>query len=400
MVNNKISLVSLVAIFALAISLIASASAFVPTVEVSGVSNDNIAVFAGQTIPVRIIFTADSNANDTRVKVWISGESAYAVSTDRFDVIDGKTYSKLLSVQIPSKVDPSEDLKLEVLVESRNSGELGAETISLSAQRESYALDVLDAIMDSEVKAGSTLTVDLVLKNVGRQLSEDTFVKVRIPALGIEKKAYFGDLSAVDQSNPDKEDAAEKMMTLSIPSNAPAGVYLVEIEAYDADSTATATKKVSITGGAGDSSVFVASANSKTFAVGEKAEYSLTLVNSGDKIRVFELVPETSSTLAVDLSDQTVVVPAGQSKTVTLDATASKEGKYDFAVNIYSDSELVKRYNFMASVEGKSKVFGGSAAVVLTVILAIVFVVLLVVLIVLLTRKPENKAEEFGESYY
>ena len=341
MVNNKISLVSLVAIFALAISLIASASAFVPTVEVSGVSNDNIAVFAGQTIPVRIIFTADSNANDTRVKVWISGESAYAVSTDRFDVIDGKTYSKLLSVQIPSKVDPSEDLKLEVLVESRNSGELGAETISLSAQRESYALDVLDAIMDSEVKAGSTLTVDLVLKNVGRQLSEDTFVKVRIPALGIEKKAYFGDLSAVDQSNPDKEDAAEKMMTLSIPSNAPAGVYLVEIEAYDADSTATATKKVSITGGAGDSSVFVASANSKTFAVGEKAEYSLTLVNSGDKIRVFELVPETSSTLAVDLSDQTVVVPAGQSKTVTLDATASKEGKYDFAVNIYSDSELV-----------------------------------------------------------
>lgn len=394
------TLVSLVAIFALAILTIASVSAsFVPTVEVSGVPNNNIAVFAGQTIPVRVIFTADSNANDTRVKVWISGEKEYAVSTDRFDIIDGKTYSRLLSVQVPSKVDPSEDLKLEVLVESRNDGELGANTITLSAQRESYALDVLDAVMDSEVKAGSALAVDIVLKNVGRQLSEDTFVNVRIPALGIEKKAYFGDLSAVDQSDPDKEDAAERRITLSIPSNAPTGIYLVEISAYNSDSSVTATKKVSITGGALGSSVFVASANSKTFAAGEKAEYSLTVVNSGDKIRVYELVPETSGTLAVDLSEQAVVVPAGESKTITFDTIASKEGKYNFAVNIYSDGNLVKRYNFLADVQGKSAGLG-SATVVLTVILAIVFVVLLIVLIVLLTRKPENKAEEFGESYY
>ena len=401
MVKNKV-LVSLVAIFALAILTIASASASgTISVEVSGVETDDIAVFAGQTIPVRIVFSSDENVTDVRVKAWVSGEKEYAVSTDRFDMIAGKLYSRLVSVQVPSRVDPSEDLKLQVLVESRNSGTVAEEEVSLSAQRESYSLEVLDAIMDSEVKAGSTLAMDIVLKNVGRQLSEDTFVKVKIPALGIEKKAYFGDLSALDQSDPDKEDAAERRMTLSIPSNAPTGLYLVELEAYNSESTVTATKKVSIIGGAGDSSVFVASANSKTVAVGEKATFSLTLVNSGDKIRVYELVPETSSTLSVDLSEQVVIVPAGQSKTVTLDAEASKEGKYNFAVNIYSDGDLVKRYNFMTSVEGKSaKGFAGSATVVLTVILAIVFVVLLVVLIVLLTRKPENKAEEFGESYY
>jgi hypothetical protein len=401
MISQK-TLVSLVAIFALAISLIACASASGSvSVEVSGVETDDLAVFAGQTIPVRVVFSSTENATDVRVKAWISGEKEYAVSSDRFDMVADKTYSKLVSVQVPSRVDPSEDLKLEVLIESRNAGTIAEEEVSLSAQRESYALDVLDAIMDSEVKAGSTLAMDIVLKNVGRQLSEDTFVKVRIPALGIEKKAYFGDLSAVDQADPDKEDAAERRITLSIPSNAPTGLYLVELEAYTADSTITATKKVSIIGGAAQDSVFVASANSKTFAVGEKATYSLTLVNSGDRIRVYELVPETSSTLAVDLSEQAVIVPAGQSKTVTFDATASKEGKYNFAVNIYSDGELVKKSTFLADVEGKSaKGFAGSATVVLTVILAIIFVVLLVVLIVLLTRKPENKAEEFGESYY
>ena len=395
-------LVSLVAIFALAISLIASVSASSISVEVSGVQTNDIAVFAGQTVPVRVVFSSDVSATDVRVKAWVSGEKEYAVSTDRFDVIAGKVYSRLVSVTVPSRIDPSENLKLDVLVEGRNAGNIVEKTVILSAQRESYNVEVLDAIMSSEVKAGSALAIDVVLKNTGRQFSEDTFVKARIPALGIEQKAYFGDLSPVDQSNPDKEDAAERRIVLNVPSNTPTGLYLVELEVYNADSTAAVTKKVSIVGGAGDSSQFVASANSKTFAANEKAIYSLTLVDSGSKIRVYELVPETSSSLTLSLNDNVVVVPAGESKTVNFDVMSSKEGKYNFAVNIYSDSELVKRYNFLASVEGKSAKEGsaGNATIVLTVILAIIFVVLLVVLIVLLTRKPDNKADEFGESYY
>lgn len=400
MKNSKI-LVSLVAIFALAISLVACVSASGSiSVEVSGVETNDLAVFAGQTVPVRVIFSSDIDATDVRVKAWISGEKEYAVSTERFDMIAGKVYSRLLSVQVPSRIDPSEDLKLEVLVESRNDGAVAEKEVSLSAQRESYNVEVLDAVMDSEVKAGDVLSLDIVLKNRGRQFSEDTFVKARIPALGVEKRAYFGDLSPTDQSNPDKEDAVERRVVLNIPSNAPTGLYLVELEVYNADSSAVLTKKVSIVGGASENSQFVASANSKTFAVNENAEYSLTLVNSGSKIRVYELVSEAPASLTVNVDENVVAVPAGESKTVKFDAVASKEGRYNFAVNIYSDNELVKRYNFLADVSGKSSTGAGSATVVLTVILAIIFVVLLVVLIVLLTRKPENKAEEFGESYY
>ncbi|MEM4259424.1 MAG: hypothetical protein QXS38_01530 [Candidatus Pacearchaeota archaeon] len=400
MVNHK-TLVSLVAIFALAILSIASVSASGSiSVEVSGVQTNDLAVFAGQTLPVRVIFSSDNDATDVRVKAWISGEKEYAVSTERFDMIAGKVYSRLLSVQVPSRIEPSEDLNLEILVESRNDGTIVEQTVSLTAQRESYNVEILDVVMDSEVNAGEKLALDVVLKNRGRQFSDDTFVKATIPALGIERKAYFGDLAPVDQSNPDKEDAVEKRIELNIPSNAPTGLYLIELEVYNADSSAVITKKVSIVGGAGENSQFVASASSKTFAVGEKATYSLTLVNAGSKIRVYELVPETPNSLAVSLNENVVAIPAGESKTVKFEAVASKEGKYNFAVNIYSDSELVKRYNFLASVEGKSSAIASNATVVLTVILAIIFVVLLVVLIVLLTRKPENKTEEFGESYY
>ncbi|MCU0642158.1 MAG: hypothetical protein MUF61_01080 [archaeon] len=395
--------VSLVAVLALAIITIASVSAYTDiSVEVNGIEydGDSIAVFAGQTVPVKVTVYSSDNATDVRIKAWISGDKDLAVSTGRFDMISDKTYSRMINVQVPSKVDPSEDLSLIVDVESRDGSVFEGIVVPLTVQRESYALEILDAVMDNEARAGSSVTVDIVLKNTGRHFADDTFVKVRIPALNLEKKSYFGDLSPVDQADPDKEDATEKRMFLNIPSNAATGLYLVEIEAYNADSSATLTKKLSINGGASDSTLFVASATSKSFAVGEKGTYGLTLVNSGDKIRVYELVSEAPSALSLSFAEPVVVVPAGESKSVSFDATAAKEGKYSFAVNVYSDGELVKKYNFVADATSKSsKGFAGNATVILTIVLAVIFVILLVVLIVLLTKKPE-KTEEFGESYY
>ncbi len=402
--GNKYLSVSLVAVLALAILSIASVSATSVTVEeVNGASYDASedipSVNAGQTFSVVVKVDATENYSDVRIKAWINGERDLAVSSGRFDVIEGRSYSRVLSVQVPAKIDPSEDMSLIVDVESRD-GLFEGIVVPLTVQRESYALEVLDAILDNEVRAGSSVPVDIVLKNVGGHFADDTFVKVRIPALNVEKKAYFGDLSPVDQANPDKEDATERRMFVSIPSNAATGLYLVEIEAYNADSTATLTKKLSILGGASDSTLFVASASSKSFAAGEKGEYSLTLVNSGDKIRVYELVAESPSALSLSFSEPVVVVPAGDSKSVSFDASAAKEGKYSFAVNVYSDGELVKKYNFVANIqESKGKGFAGNATVILTIVLAVIFVILLVVLIVLLTKKPE-KTEEFGESYY
>jgi uncharacterized membrane protein len=188
---------------------------------------------------------------------------------------------------------------------------------------------------------------------------------------------------------------------LRIPSNAPAGVYVVQVEAYNDDTSVTATKRVSIVGAASDSSSVVSTTNSRTFAVGERAAYTLTLVNSGDKIRIYELVPETSSDLTISVGESIVIVPAGESKSVVFDAVAAKEGRYNFAVGVYSDGELIRRYSFGANVEGSksNSGFAANTTVLLTVILAVIFVVLLIVLIVLLTKKPE-KTEEFGESYY
>jgi hypothetical protein len=300
---------------------------------------------------------------------------------------------------VPNNIDPKENMRLEVSVENRVSGQVDRREISLSAQRESYTVQILDVATDSKVSAGDNLALDVVLKNRGRELSEDTFVTVSIPALNIERRAYFGDMSPVDQTDPlpDKEDASTRRMFLNIPSNAPAGIYTIQVDAFNADSKTTVTKKVAVVG-ASDSSRVVSSAVTKTVAVDEDAVYSVTVVNTGNKVQVYDVSFDAPAELKVAADETVVVVPAGTSKTVKVSVSADKAGKYAFVVSVNSDGALVTKQNFVTNVEG-SKSSTANATVVLTVVLAIIFVVLLVVLIVLLTKKPQ-KAEEFGESYY
>jgi len=401
MTNTKL-LVSLVAVLALVTLSLGSVSAFanIDYTTVNDVQTDNIAVFAGETLPVRVVMTATADSQDVVIKAWLAGSNSGA-STGKFDVIAGNLYTKTLYVTVPSNLDLNESKDLQISVENGNEV---ADTVvvHLTAQRESYVLKVLDVAMDTKVNAGDTLAVDVVLKNRGSHLAEDAFVTVRVPALGIEERTYFGDLSAEDQANPDKEDASEGKVYIHIPSNVVPGIYDVVVQAFNADSDETVVRKIAVVGGARDATSVVTPAQSKTAAVGETAEYSLTIVNSGSKVRVYEISLESNDKeLSLNVDQALVVVPAGTSKEVKISATASEAGKYSFTARAKAGSEVAGESTFALTAKGSKagSIGGNDAAVVLTVVLAIIFVVLLVVLIVLLTRKPQ-KVEEFGESYY
>ena len=403
--TSKNLLVFLVSAFVLAALSASNVSAFgsissieIDDLEVLGSSID-LANFAGQTVPIRVVFKATADAEDVRVKAWISGESDNIYTSRRIDVLSGRTYTETVLLDMPSSLDElDENRKLNVMVESKQDGTADLEAIEFTVQRESYTMEILSVDMDAEVKAGEALTIDVVLKNRGRQLAEDTFVTVSVPELGLESRAYYGDLSAQDESNPDRDDAVEKRAYLKVPSDTTAGLYTVLIEAFNDDSIVRTEKRVYVTGAEDDTKV-VFPTTSKTFAAGAKGTYTVTIVNKGNEIRVFDLSVDAPAGLNVDVSESVVVVPAGSSRTVTMDATSSKEGMYAFTVNVNSDSELIDTKTMTASVEGKDRIaIGGNSTVLLTVVLAIIFIVLLVVLIVLLTRKPETTEE--SESYY
>ncbi len=390
----------------LAIFLTSAVSAFatfqsIEVNDIEGITGQDIAVFAGETAEVRVIFDAVTSADDVRLKAWISGSREFAVTSSRFDTIAGNRYSKILRVQLPYDLDDREEnFDLEVIIESENDGIGDEETIDLLVERESYVVDVLDVFMPSKVISDTTLSLDIVLKNRGRQFAEDTFVRVKIPALNIEDRVYFGDLSPNDQGGNvvDKEDAAERRLAVKIPTTTPAGTYIVEIDAFNSDSITTLTRKIVVTG-AGDETQALASKQSRTFKTGETANYKITLVNEGSRVRIYQLIPETQAGLYVDVEENVIAVPAGSSRMVDVKVKASEEGTYDFGVNVQSNGELAQRVPLTANVAG-SGFGGGSSTVLLTVILAIIFIVLLVVLVVLLTKKPEHEDDFKGESYY
>ena len=405
-------LVSLVAIFAIVSTIAnvnASGSGFatIQSIEVNGVTANsfpstlNVGAIAGQIIPVQVNFYGNSNASNVRLKAWVAGSSDYSYSSDRFDVYSGSTYSSTVALQVPSNIDPTEGLQVYVSLESQDSGQGDQQYVSLAAQRQSYSVDILAVNSNSQVQAGDNLALDIVLKNDGSHNADNTFVKATIPELGVSQTGYFGDMSPVDSTDfPDSiQDSAERQLSISIPSSAQPGVYTVQIEAYNGDTSTTATQKIAVLG-AGANSIVAPDTQSRSFAAGTQGTYTLTLVNSGDKIQVYNLVVQNANdALNVNVDQPVVAVPAGSSKNVQVTAMSSQTGNYPFSVNVQSSGSLVSTQNFNADVISSTGSLAGSTAVVLTVILAIVFIVLLVVLIVLLTRKPE-KTQEFGESYY
>lgn len=419
--SNKNILVLIVSVLALAFAM-SNVSAAVSTcsttlasdvrIEVDGLevsSLDDLSLFAGETIPVLVVFTADYKANDATVTVGITGESD--VESQPMRLQPGQTYRTRLLLTVPSDIDDriGEKRSLEVEIagkaaESTDSFCSYRAEMSFTTQREAYNLRILSVDMQSEVNVGESLVADIVLKNRGVYISDDTYLKIRIPELGLEENTYFGDLSPVDNFNGDNdnEDAVERRTYLRIPANVQPGLYTVQIEASNADSYDRVERRVLIGGGATENTMVVSASSSKTFSTGEKATYKLTLVNRGSVVRVYNLNVKSPDNLNVDVSEPLVVVPAGSSKTVEISADSAIRDEYNFVVDVSSDNAVIDSKTFSANVvegNGGGVSFQSNTTVLLTVILAIVFVVLLVVLIVLLTRKPETK-EEFGESYY
>lgn len=412
-------LVSFLAVFVLAITSISaieineSAGDFQVSIKGIDVCNEDgcvanaiINAFAGESIPLRVLFKAGSNAEDVRVRAWISGHRADIVdSTNRFDVLKDSWYSNSLALKLPGDIDPVEDFVLVVRIEDRKSS--FEKEFSLRVQRELFEVELLSVEAESQVVAGNTLNLDIVVKNRGSEELEDLFVIVKVPILNIEKKVFFSDLGATDdgeiilsdnriiiRDSNDDEDSAQRMVSLRIPEDAKPGVYSVEVTALNADISEKVTRSFVILESEERSDVLVA-VPSKDANVGQEIVFDLIIVNQGPRNRVYEIMPEVSGSLTVSIDEPIVSVPGDSSKGVKVRVAPGKEGTYTFGVVVNSDGSLVERASL--SIEAKGQQALENSVVVLTVILAIIFVVLLVVLIVLLTRKP---GKEIEESYY
>jgi len=396
--NKNVLLVPFFAVIALLLISVVSAGDLASGVdtEFNSVVLGSGVTMAGDVasvVPVRVTFEAIQAMDDVKVKVRMEGHrDDVSASTSRFDLVDGSTYTKLLSLALPSDDD---DLTGEytLYVEIISSGDRTEEEYTIRMQRESYTLDVVTVDYSSSVSAGDVVPVSVVVENTGYNFAEDNYVVVSIPALGVSTRGYVGDLSAVEDYDNDnhEEDTAEEVVYLKVPENARSGVYEMEIEVYNDDASTTVRKLISV--GNSASTMVLAAVKNQDMNAGETTNYDLVIVNSADSVKVFNIQAVSGDALSVS-APSVVTVGPDASQTVSVAVTAS-------------DDAAVGLYTFSVDVDGEQVVFGAnivgssvSASVVAwTIVLVIVFVVLLAVLVVLLTRK-EKTIEEVETSYY
>jgi len=384
-----------IALFFLA-SVSAAEIATVNSVEVNGVNTNeyDVAVIAGDTLNIEVLFTALADNSNVRIEAELTGTKVdVSEKTSYFDVEADHTYPKSIKLTLPYELKdlPSGDFNLNIRIwNSENESEYSS---VLRIQRPSYNADIMSIEVSQTVVAGEILLVDVVLKNIGYNDLDDTYITVSIPALGIERTSYFGDIIAIEDD--DNDDFARGRFYLRIPYEAEDGIYTIEAKASNDDLNIVESKEIIVKNDFSNGNVIVTSFR-KIVATGEDAEYSFMLVNPTNQLKVYQIVTEESSgNLYTKANTAIVAIPAGTSKTVIVTANAAQEGEYTFNVNVLSGNELEDVVTFSLNAEGSKT----NPIAVLTVILAIIFLVLLVVLIVLLGKKPQ-KSEESGESYY
>ncbi|MEX0921092.1 MAG: hypothetical protein WDZ62_02400 [Candidatus Pacearchaeota archaeon] len=392
-----VSFAILVSVLFLAVSVSAQTADNV-VVEVNGIeASENPAIVVGETIFVRVEFEALESASEVTVKAEIDGNrERVEVETNLFDIEEGQKYSKTLALKVP--FDLRNDLSGNVDLNVKISG-TDLITYQLRVQRESFNVDILSVEVPSTAEAGNSIPVDVVLKNRGYNDLDDLFVTVRISALNIERTAFFGDLISLecnfDAENEDnwgidvdrkcierKTDTSAGRISLNLPFDVEPGVYALEVKVESEDISESETLQIVVENPFSEGN-FIISGN------------QVLIVNPTNKLVVYNLVPKSVKGTSISLSESLVAVPAGSSRTVTMDFD-SDSGEETFFVDVFSsDGTFVETLEFEEVSERKDT---ASPIVILTIILAIIFVVLLVVLIVLIGKKP--KTEEFGESYY
>jgi len=363
----------------------------VPAAEVTSLE-------AGQRIDLTVSFKPlqDVSLATLDANLRVDGkETSYTSS--RFDLFANQTKTLRFSMTVPKNIDTSKLITLTIEVASDDGNGISRVYYNLGLHRQPFNIDVLNVEVPQRNLAGNVIPVNIVLKNRGYHELEDMFVVARIASLGIEKKVYASDLTPTDDSTADKEDAVEKTIFIQLPRDTKTGVYSLEVEASNIETSYKVVKSLVVSGEEGSSDVLTP-AVSKTAAPGEEAVYDIVLVNSGSRMQLYTFSVEAPTGIAVSVDEPLVSVPADSTRVVKVRAKASAKGVYAFSVAVNSDGTLVKRVSLTESVEG-SNTSVASPTIVLSIVLGIIFVVLVIVLIILLTRKP-SRTEELGESYY
>lgn len=200
---------------------------------------------------VRVTFNASEDMSNVIVRAWINGyREDIEDKTSGFDIFNGTQYTKTLNLPIPADIDAKDNFTLYVKIETKNELHgVDEAQVNLSTQRTSNKLEILSVNPWSQntgrLVAGTTFYTDVVIKNIGNHLAEDTFVNVSIPELNLERTVYVGDVDSYDN---DYQDTVKTTVSMKLPEDVKSGSYKLVVQAYNSEISTEATQSITVNG--------------------------------------------------------------------------------------------------------------------------------------------------------
>lgn len=335
-------------------------SVYVNGIEVT--DSNRMQVELGSTVQVQVYLEGTGESEDVRVSAWIGGYEYDSIDTSSevFEVEDGVSYKKVLSIDIPEDLDVSEHEYI-LHVEVYDSSERETEEYTLYIEQERHDIVIEDILLSAtSVAPGDYLGVKVRLENQGAKDEEDLKITVSIPELGISSRVYMDELVSGEQ-----ESATSAYLV--IPSDA-SGDYevLVSVEYNNGYSEVSESAYIAVEGEMiYDENTFVSISSMSDLVAGEESSYKVQVTNLADEAKTFSLTVEGLDASYIE----SIRVPAQSSGEFIFTLYPEEAGTAYVFVEVGSDEGLVTQELYTVTIEDKS-----SALVVLVSILIAVLV--------------------------
>jgi len=378
-----------------------------------------IDVERGDRVNVNVRFLAQSDTEDVKVRVWISGYEYDDIEdeTELFDIETGTTYKKKLFLQIPNDIDTDDDYKVRVEITSKNQDltvNKGPAYLRISEDR--HNLDIREVVFDSSVEAGKTLPITAWVENIGDRNEEGIVVEASIPELGISTRKVIREL--VTEENEDTGDDEFSLdfadLNLRMPEDAK-GQYTLDIdviynrghdvvtESYNINVEST---RFSATPG---KAIVNVDTNLQSVEQGQGAAYRILIVNLGKEATTYSLSVAGVQSWGSFVDPGFVTVQPGSTAELNAFVVARENavtGNHIFSVNVKANNEVMDTLNLEADVTAKGLKLTSTRRVLEVGFIVLVIVLIILGLVILFTKVREEesyeepKAGEEGQAYY
>ncbi|MCF7799142.1 hypothetical protein K9M74_04525 [Candidatus Woesearchaeota archaeon] len=389
--------------------------------EEHSVYDDNtenvLEVRRGQTLPIRVRVAAATDIEDVQIIATISGYEFSEFETDKvlqqtrtFDMDAGREKSVDMELQIPVKMESDEagaiPTKLRIFVTDRaDLVKVFEYNLDVQGVERQEAILIKEAYLNpsDEVLAGRALSALVKVENVGDNDLDSVTLMVSVPELNIKDTETLDDLEA-------GQKATFEETILRFPKSAQPGFYTVEYKVKFNDyysvvkTSAVEVLAAQVAEDTDDNSVITVP--SMQAMTGDSVIFPISVQNNANEDKSYVLSVqgvESWGTYTVD-PNPTVIVSAGQTKTVFLHVTANDGvvGNQIFQLSIESDNE-VKQVSLTAAVaDNGARSWDGLKKTLEIGLIILVIILILIGLVVGFNklRGSDDDEDEDAKTYY